>query len=724
MDPSDEGAATIPLQWVVKERRRVPYEVRQLQDVVYVDGTVCAPWTERVEIQDGADPEYDRFTPGLYHDPMNGTTLSYALFVPRDYRRDAKYPFVLYWHGGGEKGDNNLKSLLCTLNAVTWVTDEEQAKHPCFVLVPQCPTEGDWIDPDTYETTDVFDAVCRLVFSLFDTYSIDLTRVYCTGFSMGGMAAWETAKRYHKLVAGTLIYAGQSNYEDLEVLKGSALWVFHGEDDDKAMAGNVDNMETLEDAGAVISRAVWDGSLRGPAAVRAAQDQLAGGAHILHTLYREGSIPGGRPHEHGWRPAITNEGVRDWLFSLVNPDPSSEIHTYVMPAEHTPLRVDLGFDGAEVAQISGGSRHNLALLRDGGVLAWGFNVNGQLGDGRSGAFSSRETPVRVDGLRDIVQVAAGNNFSLALTADGTVYGWGSNNCGQLGDTDTTVRRTFPVRIEGIADAAAIAAGDSYAVALKRDGTVWAWGTNMNGQLGNGTYQSSRRPVQAVDPEDPTGFLSDVVRVEAGVRTVTALKKDGTIRCWGDGEYGQTGTGVASHGPGTTVPFAPLDTFDPTGRVTGVLRVAQGRCFTAVLKNDGTVHSWGLHRHGELGLGDYLPEVDPSDPNVTPDFFAAVVHPRRVAGLNGVRQIAAGMNHTVALKDDGSVWTWGYNKLMGSGVLGVGEVEQSALPVRVEALTHIREIFVGLNHNFAIGWDGTVWAWGNARNGRLGPPRRR
>jgi alpha-tubulin suppressor-like RCC1 family protein/predicted peptidase len=722
MDPSDDSANTLPVQWVVEERRRIPYEVRQSKDVTYVDGGICAPWAEKVEVQNGTNLEYDRFAPGVYRDPANGSILSYALFVPRNYDPSEKYPFLVYWHGGGEKGDNNLKSVLSTLNAVIWATEEEQKKHPCFILVPQCPSDGHWIDPDTYETTDVLDAVCGLMLSLLEEYGVDLTRVYCAGFSMGGMAAWESSKRYSRLFAATLVLAGQSNYEELEVLKDSNLWVFHGEDDDKAGPGNVENMETLENAGAPVNRAVWDGSLRGAAAVRMANEQLARGGHILHTLYREGSVAGDWVHEFGWRPAVTNEAVRDWLFSQVNPNPSVEAYRYTIPGEYVPVRVDLGFDGSQVKQIAAGSRHNVALLQDGRVFAWGFNLSGQLGNGKSGPFSDQKTPVRVEGLKDIVQVAAGNNFSLALAADGRVYGWGGNNCGQLGDSDTTRRQTGPIRIEGISDVREIDAEDSYAVALKQDGTVWAWGANINGQLGNGTFARSHVPVQVLDPDDASGFLSDIVHLEAGARTVVALKTDGTIRCWGDGEYGQLGKGFAKHGPGTTLPFKSLDKSDPTGYLTNVRSVAEGRCFTAVLKNDGTVHSWGLNRHGELGLGDYEPEIDPSDPHMTADFFTTVVHPRMVDGLDGVVKIAAGMNHTVILKEDGSVWSWGYNKLMSSGVLGAGNLDGSKSPVRALGLTDIREIYAGMNHNFAIGRDGTIWTWGNSRNARLGPVR--
>lgn len=719
MDYSGDFAKTLPFEWEVKARLKLTYKVNQVQEITFTDGTTCSTWGHSAVDAEVINEEYDKFTFATYNDHLNKSSIAFSMFVPDDYTQDKKYPLVLYWHGGGEKGNNNLKNMLSTLNGIIWASEEEQRKHPCFILVPQCPVEDDWIDPDTYETTITFDAVCRLMKAIIEKYSIDLTRVYCTGFSMGGMGAWEATKRYSKLFAATIIYAGQDNYEGLEILKDNNIWVFHGEDDDKAMSGNVDNIETFENAGAIVNRAIWDGGLRGEAAKKMANEQLIKGGNILHSQYKEGSIIGGWAHEFGWRPAITNEVVRDWLFSKVNPNYSFEESSYTASDESLPVKTNLGFDGTQIKQIAAGNRHNVAILNDGTVYAWGFNCTGQVGNGKSGVHSDVEVPVCVETIKNIVQVAAGNNFSLALAEDGTVYGWGCNTCSQLGGVDTEKRYTTPIRIEGISDVNAIDAGDNYSMALKKDGSVWTWGVNINGQLGNGRFTRSMVPIQVLDPEDVTGFLSDIVHIEAGVRTVVVMKTDGTIRCWGDGEYGQIGKGVAMHGPGTTLPFKSFDKSDPTGYVTDVCGVAEGRCFTTILKKVNTVYSWGLNRHGEIGVGDYKPELNPGVEN-TSDFMTTFPHPLKVMGLDDVVKITAGMNHTVALKKDGSVWTWGYNKIMGNGVLGVGDTDGSNVPICVERLSDIRDIITGFNHNFAISKDGTIWAWGNRNNGRLGP----
>ncbi len=675
--------------------------VRQEKDLPCADGTLCPRWPEPKPVTAMVNSLFDQFTPGVYHDQTSDTDMAYQLFIPADYNKEERYPLVIFWHGGGEKGDDNGMPLLTTLCGSIWATKEEQQKHPCFVLVPQCPPRGDWIDPDTYVTTAALETGWKLMFSVMENYPVDLTRIYCTGFSMGGMAAWESTCAYRDLFAATLIYAGQDSYEGMEQLKDCNLWVFHSEDDDKAMAGNCEIMTTLEDAGATVSRAIWDGSLRGEAASALARTQIASGDHIFHTQYAAGSMEAFWIHVVGWRPACTNAAVRDWLFRQQKEKPDPARHEYTTPAEYTPVRVTTDVSGHEIVQIAAGSRHNIALLKNGGIMTWGFNGSGQLGHKKLWQK-----------LPSVRQVAAGNDFSLALTEAGEVYCWG-------GHKSADEEAEAPVLIKGLTDVKQIAAGDYYAAAVKNDGTLWMWGSNVNGQLGQGNFAYSEIPLQVRDDVDESGYLQNVVHVEAGVRSVLALKADGTIRCWGDGEYGQLGQGFAKHGPGTTKPLKAADKNDATGFLTDVKTIASGRCFTAVLKNDGNVYTWGLNRHGELGIGRQ-PADNTSDAaagNDNADFEDVIVTPVRITALSDVIDIQAGMNHTVALKSDGTVWTWGFNRKMNEGVLGTGDIDGTAVPVQVK-LPPIRQIYSGQNHVFAIDKDGIIWGWGNKNNGRL------
>src|SRR5207248_140731 len=205
------------------------------------------------------------------------------------------------------------------------------------------------------------------------------------------------------------------------------------------------------------------------------------------------------------------------------------------------------------ASVAAGARHSLALSADGTVWAWGDNAKGQLGDGTN---TSRLRPVQIAGLSNVRAIAAGGNFSLALKADGTVWAWGGNDTGQLGD-GTNVSRTTPVQVSGLTGVVAVAASSVYpyqniesasAGALKSDGTVWMWGTNFEGQLGDGTVTTRMMPVQVPN-------LSGVVALALGDRYTLAARNDGTVWAWGtnsDGEMGDQSDRFTRHTAPTRV----------------------------------------------------------------------------------------------------------------------------------------------------------------------------
>lgn len=716
MDYSSRDCLTLAKRMGEKQTHFVPeYEIRQVKPVRYAAGGEEAPWNEGAKpCPDMKNYEYDKFTPFVWKDP-NGREVAWMLYIPENYDPAKKYPLVTYWHGGPEKGNDNVRSMLFTQCAIKWATDAEQAKHPCFILCPQCPHDSDWVDPDTYQRTPVFEAVCHILFHVLDSYSIDESRIYNTGFSMGAMCAWDMAKRYPKLFAATVIYVGQFNYEGLECLADNNLWVFHAADDSKSTPGNIDSMETLQNAGVSINRAYWDGELRGPEAEKVCRAQIDRGGHILHTLFHEGMRDA---HNGGWIPALSNEVFRNWVFAQSRPDSSREENCYRVPSYQSAKVLDLGFDGKHLLKIAAGNRHNLALLDDGRVYAWGFNVTGQVGNGRSGAFSEVHHPVLVEGLPNITDVAAGNNFSLALAEDGTVYGWGSNILGQLTDEDESKIALRPVKLKGLESVVSIGAGDNFGMAVKNDGSVWTWGSNNVKQLGDGTNRTHVTPIQVHATEGEEGFLAGCKKVSSGVRNMVAVMSDGSARAWGDGEYGQVGRGFARFGAGSGVPFNCVDKNDPSGHLSGVKDIVSGRCASVALKEDGTVWVWGLHRHGELGLGKVGPNTDKGGFDVS--MLSTVTNPTQVPGLPKIKEITSGQSHSLALSEDGEVYAWGYNAVMSRGAVARGdELEFADLPVKVESMGKIAHIFTGITHNFAVGEDGTIYGWGNANNGRLG-----
>ncbi|MBE0447207.1 MAG: S-layer homology domain-containing protein [Actinobacteria bacterium] len=293
---------------------------------------------------------------------------------------------------------------------------------------------------------------------------------------------------------------------------------------------------------------------------------------------------------------------------------------------------------------SAGYLHSLALKPDGTVWAWGDNGQGQLGDGTT---TDKHTPVPVSGPSGITAITAGDDHSLALKSDGTVWAWGRNSRGQLGD-GTTTRSLTPVPVSGLSEVIAVAAGADHSLALKPDGTVWAWGSNYFGELGNETMTRSLTPV-------PVSGLSEVIAVAAGDFYSLALKSDGTIWAWGYNASGQLGDGT------TTYRSTPAQ----ISELSGITAIAAGSGHSLALKSDGTVWAWGRNSRGQLGDG-----------TTTRSFT-----PVPVSGLSEVIAVAAGIDHSLALKSDGTVWAWGYNA---SGQLGDGTTINYT-PVKVDII---------------------------------------
>ena len=271
----------------------------------------------------------------------------------------------------------------------------------------------------------------------------------------------------------------------------------------------------------------------------------------------------------------------------------------------TPVQVQgVGGTGTLTGVVAiASAEHSLALRSDGSVVAWGYNAQGQLGDGTS---TNSPTPVEVEGvsgvgtLTGIVAIAAGGNHSLALRSDGTVVSWGYNGFGQLGNGTTTNSPT-PVEVEGVSGVGsltgvvAIAAGATHSLALRSDGTVVAWGYNTDGELGDGTTTNSPTPVE-VQGVGGSGTLSGVVAIAGGYDHSVALRLNGSVVAWGDNDEGQLGNGT------TTNSFTPVKVqgVGGSGTLTGVVAIAVGSLHSVALRSDGTVVAWGFNGDGELG----------------------------------------------------------------------------------------------------------------------------
>jgi alpha-tubulin suppressor-like RCC1 family protein/fibronectin type 3 domain-containing protein len=330
-------------------------------------------------------------------------------------------------------------------------------------------------------------------------------------------------------------------------------------------------------------------------------------------------------------------------------------------------------------QIAGGSGHSIALKDDGTVWVWGDNTYGQLGDGTN---NSTNLPKLLLTIHEIKAVAAGESHSLALKTDGTVWAWGQNSqLYQLGD-GTVIDRNTPVQVTGLYHVKGIAAARSHSIALKEDGTVWVWGMNSLGQLGDGTDISRSTPVKVPG-------LSNIVSIAAAGNFNIALRSDGTVWTWGDNQYGVLGDGT------------DIDRHTPVqAGISGAKAVTCSYYNAYAVKNDGTLWAWGYNEHGQVGDGTTITRYSP-----------VLVH-----GIENVASISAGINFAVALKKDGTLWGWGSNYF---GQIGDATYTDRFIPARNNDLVNVFRISCGYSHSLAIKIDGSVFAWGSNSKGQLG-----
>ena len=345
-----------------------------------------------------------------------------------------------------------------------------------------------------------------------------------------------------------------------------------------------------------------------------------------------------------------------------------------------------------VGKISANSYHSVALTADGQVWSWGHNNSGQLGDGTN---TNRSLPVLLSGIPEmskIVEIGTGANFTLALDDNGTLWGWGTNDNRQI-SKDLTSRFLKPVRIELPGPLSRFACGNTHALALGRDGKLWAWGTNNFGELG----QNHDDPVTGfVEIVKPAG-MQNVKTLAAGKSNSYAVDVAGKMWAWGYNFYGELGDGSNTHR------FAPVPV-DISNGVPVIKSIDSGANHALASGIDGSIWSWGLGNYGQLGRGSTASSNKPV---------------RVTSGLTDASAIAAGESHSLAVSPSGVVWAWGRSN---RGQLGNNSTVTSNIPVQTSLVTDwsdIQRIATRKDYNVAMKSDGSVWSWGYNYYGELG-----
>lgn len=327
------------------------------------------------------------------------------------------------------------------------------------------------------------------------------------------------------------------------------------------------------------------------------------------------------------------------------------------------------------AATDAGGNHTVALGTDGTLYTWGDNYYGQLGDGSS--TDRWTTTVLGSGY---THVSAGSDHTLAITSDGELYAWGYNRYKQLGDGTSTWRYT-PVLIG--TGFSFVSGGYWHSVGIKTDGTLWAWGNNGYGQLGDGTNTDRSSPVQI-------GSDTDWESVSAGRYHTVAVKTDGTLWAWGDNGYGQLGDGT------NTDRLSPAQ----IGSATDWDSVAAGNYFTLALTESGDYYGWGDNSDGQLVDGTTTQTNSVPGTAIGSDFVS----------------VAAGGDHSLAIDTAGELWAGGDNYYY---QVGDGTNTDRSSAVQIGSDTDWAGVAAGGAFSVAVKSNGTVYGWGSNSSGKLG-----
>ena len=424
-----------------------------------------------------------------------------------------------------------------------------------------------------------------------------------------------------------------------------------------------------------------------------------------------------------WSPANTS----GWSIS-----PSKGNVMGGQQATITPPRLSRGIRFNQISaggfQAGDFQGFSIGVASDGNAYAWGSNQHGQLGQGTAGS-TPQKTPIMVPRPAGVAsgftytQAVAGGYHVLAVGSDGIVYSWGANEHGQLGNGSVDANRTKPLPVKD-ADgqpfkAVQVSAGAFDSAAISPDGRVYTWGSENN----NFTAYSTPKPTPTL-AWDPNGSGQGLhaIRVSLGWSFVMAMDTDGSLYTWGYNNYGQFGNGTATGVYSTTYAAYPARVPDPkdTSKAFKATQISAGANHALAVGQDGTAWAWGYNDRGQLGDGSTTRRPTPQqiqDPANPGQAFQAV-------------QISAGVHHSLAVDRNGAAWAWGWNSdgQLGDNTTSDQPAPTRVSPPAGQGsagtgLASAR-ISAGRNHSLAIGQDGNTYSWGDNQYGQLGTEQSR
>ena len=334
-----------------------------------------------------------------------------------------------------------------------------------------------------------------------------------------------------------------------------------------------------------------------------------------------------------------------------------------------------------IIKVVAGESHILYLKSDGTVWGSGLNNLGQLGNGTT---INSSVPVKVEGLTNVVNIFAGRNSSFAILSNGETWAWGNNMYGLLGD-GTKTNRDRPVNIS-LNDVVEISSGGSFTLARLNSGEVYSWGNNNLGQLGDGTTTDRTMPGKIND-------LSGITSISAGSAHALALDSNGKVWAWGRNVWGALGDGTY------TDRLSPVVAYNAIFSKNKAKSISAGAIHSLCITNNGELLAWGGNESGQLGDG------------------STTTRKNEVTILSsGVEDVQAGVYHTVILKTDGTIWTCGENS---DGQLGIGSTTDQTSPVQVSAISGITQLGTIYSNSTIVSNGSVLYLWGDNTYGQLG-----